>query len=40
VRDPAQLLRFDAAFHRRYLLERLSGVGVLVPPPWATPPAW
>ncbi len=40
VRDPAQLLRFDAGFHRRYLLERLSGVGVLVPPPWATPPAW
>ena len=41
VRDPAELLRFDAGFHRRYLLERLSGVGVFdAPPAWATAPAW
>ena len=41
LRDPAGLLRFDGDFHRRYPVERLSGVGVFAhPPPWATPPAW
>lgn len=42
VRDRRSLLRFDAGtFETRYLIERLSGVGVFErPPSWATAPLW
>ena len=39
-RDPSSLKHFEEpTFHERYLIERLSGIGVFrEPPPWATPP--
>jgi glycosyltransferase involved in cell wall biosynthesis len=41
IKDPGALLRFEPEFESRYLLERLSGVGVFeTPPAWATPPNW
>jgi hypothetical protein len=42
VRDPSTLTRFSPdTFMTRYLLERLSGVGVFRrPPAWATQPHW
>jgi hypothetical protein len=41
IRDPRTLLCFDADFESKYLLERLSGIGIFeAPPPWATPPYW
>jgi glycosyltransferase involved in cell wall biosynthesis len=42
VRNPADLHRFDMrTFYDRWLIERLSGVGVFGrPPQWATPPVW
>jgi hypothetical protein len=42
LRDPRTLIRFDErSFWTRYLIERLSGVGIFAQPPsWATPPRW
>jgi glycosyltransferase involved in cell wall biosynthesis len=42
VRAAAELIQFDPrTFYERYLLERLSSVGVFErPPAWATPPTW
>lgn len=42
LRDPASLERFDErTFYERWLVQRLSGVGVFrQPPAWATPPLW
>jgi hypothetical protein len=42
IRDPSTLTRFaPEAFMARYLIERLSGVGIFrQPPAWATQPHW
>ena len=40
LRDPAELERADRqTLYEKYLIERLSGIGIFTePPPWATPP--
>lgn len=42
LHEPSTLIRFEpATFSERWLLERLSAVGVFdVPPDYATPPHW
>ena len=42
IRRPEDLYYFDArTFYERWLIERLSGVGIFdQPPEWATPPTW
>jgi hydrogenase large subunit len=44
VRQPSELELFEPgqrAFYERWLVERVSGVGVFeAPPEWATPPVW